>query len=177
MSSGLFWLLAERVGNTVDPEDASAWLMYELMVVVAVSQETGAVTIVRYVVAHHCGRVINPMLVAGQIHGGIAQGLGQALMEHVQYSPEGQPLTGSLLDYAVPRAAMIPPLMLETVATPSPTNPLGARGVGSMATVPAPVAVANAVLDALARFGVRHLDMPLTPEKIWRALRDDRAGG
>ena len=142
-------------------------------VVVAVSQETGAVTILRYVAAHDCGRVINPVLVAGQIHGGIAQGIGEALTEHMQYSPEGQPLTGSFLDYAVPRAAVIPSLMLETVTTPSPTNPLGARGVGSVTTVPAPVAVANAILDALARFGVRHLDMPLTPEKIWRALQGD----
>ena len=144
-------------------------------VVVAVSQETGAVTILRYVAAHDCGRVINPMLVAGQFHGGIAQGIGQALTEHMQYSPEGQPLTGSFLDYALPRATRMPDLVLETVSTPSPTNPLGARGVGSVATVPAPVAVANAVLDALSGFGVRHLDMPLTPEKIWRALREQES--
>ncbi len=138
-------------------------------VVVEVHPETGAVTILRYVGVHDCGHIINPKLVAGQIHGGIAQGIGQALSECIVYSAEGQPLTGSLLDYALPRATAVPELILETVTTPSPTNPLGAKGIGSVATVPAPVAVANAVLDALSRFGVRHLDMPLTPEKIWRA--------
>jgi carbon-monoxide dehydrogenase large subunit len=139
-------------------------------VVVEVSRETGQVTILRYVGVHDCGRIINPRLVEGQIIGGIAQGLGQALMEDVVYSPEGQPLTGSLLDYALPKAHEVPPLILETLEVPSPTNPLGAKGIGSVSTVPAPAAVANAVLDALAGFGVRHLDMPLTAEKIWRAM-------
>jgi MFS family permease len=97
-------------------------------------------------------------------------GLYQALTEGVVYSPEGQPLTGSLLDYALPRAHDVPPLILETLEVPSPTNPLGAKGIGSVSTVPAPAAVANAVLDALASFGVRHLDTPLTAEKIWRAM-------
>ena len=105
--------------------------------------------------------------------GGIAQGLGQALTEDVVYSPEGQPLTGSLLDYALPKAQGIPPLILETLETPSPTNPLGAKGIGSVSTVPAPAAIANAVLDALAPFGVRHLDTPLTAEKIWRAMQNE----
>ena len=107
--------------------------------------------------------------------GGIAQGIGQALTEGMVYSPEGQPLTGSLLDYALPKAQEVPTLILETMEIPSPTNPLGAKGVGSVSTVPAPAAVANAVLDALAGFGVRHLDTPLTAEKIWRAMQD--AGG
>jgi carbon-monoxide dehydrogenase large subunit len=89
----------------------------------------------------------------------------------VIYSPEGQPLTGSLLDYALPKAHEIPPLILETLEVPSPTNPLGAKGIGSVSTVPVPAAVANAVLDALAGFGVRHLDTPLTAEKIWRAMQ------
>jgi carbon-monoxide dehydrogenase large subunit len=140
-------------------------------VVVEVSRETGQVTILRYVGVHDCGRIINPRLVEGQIIGGIAQGLGQALMEDVVYSPEGQPLTGSLLDYALPKAHGVPPLILETLEVPSPTNPLGAKGIGSVSTVPAPAAVANAVLDALAGFGVRHLDTPLTAEKIWRAMQ------
>jgi carbon-monoxide dehydrogenase large subunit len=140
-------------------------------VVVEVSRETGQVTILRYVGVHDCGRIINPRLVEGQIIGGIAQGLGQALMEDVVYSPEGQPLTGSLLDYALPKAHEVPPLILEMLEVPSPTNPLGAKGIGSVSTVPAPAAVANAVLDALAGFGVRHLDTPLTAEKIWRAMR------
>jgi carbon-monoxide dehydrogenase large subunit len=140
-------------------------------VVVEVSRETGQVTILRYVGVHDCGRIVNPRLVEGQIIGGIAQGLGQALSEDVVYSPEGQPLTGSLLDYALPKAHEVPPLILETLEVPSPTNPLGAKGIGSVSTVPAPAAVANAVLDALAGFGVRHLDTPLTAEKVWRAMQ------
>lgn len=144
-------------------------------VVVEVSRETGQVTILRYVGVHDCGRIVNPRLVEGQIIGGIAQGLGQALTEDVVYSPEGQLLTGSLLDYALPKAREIPALILETLEVPSPTNPLGAKGIGSVSTVPAPAAVANAVLDALAGFGVRHLDTPLTAEKIWRAMQG-RAG-
>ena len=142
-------------------------------VVVEVSRETGQVTILRYVGVHDCGRIINPRLVEGQIIGGIAQGLGQVLTEDVVYSPEGQLLTGSLLDYALPKAHHIPPLILETLEVPSPTNPLGAKGIGSVSTVPAPAAVANAVLDALAGFGVRHLDTPLTAEKIWRAMQSE----
>jgi carbon-monoxide dehydrogenase large subunit len=140
-------------------------------VVVEVSRETGAVRILRYVGVHDCGRIVNPRLVEGQIIGGIAQGLGQALSEDVVYSPEGQPLTGSLLDYALPKADAVPQLILETLEVPSPTNPLGAKGIGSVSTVPAPAAVANAVLDALAGFGVRHLDTPLTAEKVWRAMQ------
>jgi len=140
-------------------------------VVVEVSRETGQVTILRYVGVHDCGRIVNPRLVEGQIIGGIAQGLGQALTEDVVYSSEGQPLTGSLLDYALPKAHEVPSLTLETLEVPSPTNPLGAKGIGSVSTVPAPAAVANAVLDALADFGVRHLDTPLTAEKVWRAMQ------
>ena len=140
-------------------------------VVVEVNRETGQVTILRYVGVHDCGRIVNPRLVEGQIIGGIAQGLGQALSEDVVYSPEGQPLTGSLLDYALPKAHEVPHLILETLEVPSPTNPLGAKGIGSVSTVPAPAAVANAVLDALAGFGVRHLDTPLTAEKVWRAIQ------
>jgi aerobic carbon-monoxide dehydrogenase large subunit len=143
-------------------------------VVVEVSRETGQVTILRYVGVHDCGRIVNPRLVEGQIIGGIAQGLGQALTEDVVYSPEGQLLTGSLLDYALPKAHEVPHLILETLEVPSPTNPLGAKGIGSVSTVPAPAAVANAVLDALASFGVRHLDTPLTAEKVWRAMRESR---
>ena len=143
--------------------------------VVEVDQDTGAVKIVRYVGVHDCGRIVNPKLVEGQIIGGIAQGIGQALTEGMVYSEEGQPLTGSLLDYAVLKADQMPALVLETMATPSQTNPLGAKGIGSVSTVPPPAALANAVLDALAGLGVRHLDPPLTPEKIWRAMQE--AGG
>jgi carbon-monoxide dehydrogenase large subunit len=138
--------------------------------VVEIDPDTGEVAIVRYVAVHDCGRIVNPLLVQGQVHGGIGQGIGQALWEGMVYSPEGQPLTGSLLDYALPRAAGLPALHTDTVETPSPMNPLGIKGVGELPTVAAPAAVANAVLDALAGFGVRHLDTPLTPEKLWRAM-------
>jgi carbon-monoxide dehydrogenase large subunit len=139
--------------------------------VVEVDRATGDVRFLKYVAVHDCGRIINPKLVEGQMYGGIAQGIGQALAEGMVYTSEGQPLTGSLLDYAVPKAAEIPHLILETMETPSPTNPLGVKGIGELPTVAAPAAVANAILDALSHTGVRHIDTPLTPEKIWRALR------
>jgi carbon-monoxide dehydrogenase large subunit len=140
-------------------------------VVVEVDRDTGEVQILRYVGVHDCGRIINPKLVEGQILGGIAQGVGQALSEAMVYSDAGQPLTGSLLDYALPKAPDMPELILDTLATPSPTNPLGAKGIGSVSTVPPPAVLANAVVDALSSFGVRHLDTPLSAEKIWRAMR------
>jgi aerobic carbon-monoxide dehydrogenase large subunit len=140
-------------------------------VVVEVDRDTGEVKILRYVGVHDCGRIVNPKLVEGQILGGIAQGIGQALSEGMVYSEEGQPLTGSLLDYAIPKAPDMPELILDTLETPSPTNPLGAKGIGSVSTVPPPAALANAVVDALSGYGVRHLDTPLTAERIWRAMR------
>ena len=144
--------------------------------VVEVSQDTGSVTILRYVAVHDSGRIINPMLAEGQVQGGIAQGIGQALLEGMVYTPEGQPLTGSLLDYALPKAEDIPSLTLDTTETPSPLNPLGAKGIGELPTLAAPVAVANAVMDALSSTGVRHIDTPLTPEKVWNALSRSQAG-
>jgi aerobic carbon-monoxide dehydrogenase large subunit len=140
-------------------------------VVVELDRDTGEVRILRYVGVHDCGRIINPKLVEGQIIGGIAQGIGQALSEGMVYSEEGQPLTGSLLDYAIPKAQDMPEVILDTLETPSPTNPLGAKGIGSVSTVPPPAALANAVVDALSSFGVRHLDTPLTAERIWRAMQ------
>ena len=141
------------------------------VVVVEVSRETGHVNFLNYAGVHDSGRIVNPMIVEGQIHGGIAQGIGQALTEGMAYNEDGQPLTASLMDYAVPRAERIPNLQMENIDTPSPTNPLGSKGVGSVSTVPTPVAVTNAVLDALSSAGVRHIDTPLTPEKVWRALQ------
>jgi len=141
------------------------------VVVVEVDRETGAINILKYVAVHDCGRIINPLIVEGQVYGGIAQGIGQALMEGMVYSPEGQPLTGSLMDYAVPMAEETPVFITDTVETPSPLTPTGAKGVGELPTVAAPAAVANAVLDALSSLGVRHIDTPLTPEKVWRAIQ------
>ena len=141
-------------------------------VVVEVDRDTLALKILRYVGVHDCGQIINPMIVEGQIHGGIAQGIGQALTESIVYSEEGQPLTGSLMDYALPRSATIPDLTLDTIDTISPTNPLGAKGIGSVSTVPSPAAIANAVMNAISPSGVRHIDAPYTPERLWRAIRE-----
>ena len=143
-------------------------------VVVEVNRDTLAVKILRYVGVHDCGQIINPMIVEGQIHGGIAQGIGQALTERIVYTEEGQLLSGSLLDYAMPRSIDIPNLILDTIDTVSTTNPLGAKGIGSVSTVPSPAAVANAVLNALSVTGVRHIDAPYTPETIWRSIRDQK---
>jgi carbon-monoxide dehydrogenase large subunit len=146
------------------------------VVVVEVDPETGAVRFLRYAAVHDCGHVINPKLLEGQAHGAIAQGLGQALGEELAYSPDGQPLAGTFLDYAIPGADDVPTMHLAIRETPSPTNPMGVKGIGELPTVAAPVAIANAVLDALSRFGIRHLDAPLTPDKIWRAIQEARAG-
>ena len=146
-------------------------------VVVEVNQDTMAVKILRYVGVHDCGQIINPMIVEGQIHGGIAQGIGQALTEGIVYTEDGQPLTTSLMDYALPRAIHMPDLTLDTINTISPTNPLGAKGIGSVSTVPSPAAVANAVLNALSSTGVRHIDAPLTPERVWRGVGGGGVGG
>ena len=139
--------------------------------VIEVDRATGEVQFLRYAAVHDCGRVINPTLLAGQVHGAIAQGIGPALAEAMTYSPDGQPLTGSLLDYAILSADEVPVIHLDIRQTLSPTNPLGVKGIGELPTVAAPVAVANAVMDALTPYGICHLDLPLTAEKIWRAMQ------
>ena len=140
--------------------------------VVEVSRDTGAINILKYVAVHDAGKIINPMLAEGQVQGAIAQGLGQALLEGMVYSPEGQPLTASLMDYALPKSNNTPDFGLETMETPSPITALGVKGIGELPTLAAPVAVANAVMNALAGAGVRHIDTPLTPEKVWQALQE-----
>jgi len=138
---------------------------------VEVDRETGEVTIQRYVAVDDVGKVINPLVVDGQIVGGIAQGVGQALWEHGRYDDNGQLLSATLMEYAMPHADKFPVIETARVETPSPHNPLGVKGAGEMGTIAATVAVANAVMDALAPLGVRHIDMPLTPEKVWRAMK------
>ncbi|MBI3653615.1 MAG: xanthine dehydrogenase family protein molybdopterin-binding subunit [Acidobacteria bacterium] len=138
--------------------------------VVEIDKETGDIKIVKYVAVDDCGKVINPMIVEGQIHGGIVQAIGQALYEEVVYDEQGQLITGTLMDYALPKAAMIPHLELDRTETPSPVNPMGVKGVGEAGTIGATPAVVGAVVDALSPYGVRHLDMPLRPEKIWQAV-------
>jgi carbon-monoxide dehydrogenase large subunit len=139
---------------------------------VEIDPETGVVTIARYVAVDDVGRAVNPMIVHGQVHGGIAQGVGQALWEQVVYDPaDAQLLTGSFMDYAMPRADQLPSFVTEMSEVPSPSHPLGIRPAGEGGTTPALGVVANAVADALAEFGVRHVEMPLTPERVWRAIR------
>ncbi|GAO75779.1 xanthine dehydrogenase family protein molybdopterin-binding subunit [Meiothermus ruber] len=138
------------------------------LAVVEVDPETGQVRILRYVAVDDCGVVVNPLLFEGQQHGGIAQGIGQALYEGIIYDEEGQNRTANYLEYALPKADQMPPMEPHRHQTPSPTNPLGVKGVGEAGAIAATPAVVNAVLDAL---GIAHLDMPLTPEKVWRALR------
>jgi len=139
---------------------------------VEIDEETGQVELVRYVAVDDVGNKINPMIADGQLHGGIAQGVGQALWEEAVYSDDGQLLSGSMLDYAMPRASGFPTLELDQTVTPSPVNPLGVKGVGEAGAIASTPAVANAVIDALSPFGIRHLDMPLTAPKVWRAMQD-----
>ena len=136
--------------------------------VVEVDTQSGEVKILRYIAVDDCGKVINPLIVDGQVQGGIAQGLGQALLEEVVYDEDGQLVTGSLMDYAVARAEDLPPLEFARTETPSPVNPMGVKGVGEAGTIGSTPSIVNAVVDALAPFGVTHIDMPLKPEKLWR---------
>jgi aerobic carbon-monoxide dehydrogenase large subunit len=139
--------------------------------VTEVDRETGDIKILRYVAVDDCGRVINPLIVAGQVHGGVAQGIGQALWEHAIYDENGQLVTGELMDYAIPKSTMMPWIETAHTETPSPVNPLGVKGVGEAGTIGASPAMVNSVVDALSPLGVRHLDMPMTPEKIWNTMQ------
>jgi carbon-monoxide dehydrogenase large subunit len=133
-----------------------------------VDRDTGHIAIKRYVAVDDIGNIINPLLVDGQVHGGVAQGLGQALWEQAVYDDAGQLITGELMDYAVPKATQIPWIETANTVTPSPVNPLGVKGVGEAGTIGASPAAVNSVVDALSVLGVRHIDMPMTPEKIWK---------
>jgi carbon-monoxide dehydrogenase large subunit len=145
--------------------------------VVEVDLETGKVRPLRHVAVDDCGRVLNPLIVAGQQHGGIAQGMAQALYEEVLYDGLGNPVTASLADYAMPSAAELCSFEASSIETPTPRNPLGAKGVGESGTIGSTPAVHNAVVDALSHLGVRHVDMPCTPERVWRAIEAAAAGG
>jgi carbon-monoxide dehydrogenase large subunit len=140
---------------------------------VEIDPDTGAVAIVRYAVVDDVGRMINPLLVKGQIHGGIVQGLGQGLFEELTYDPAtGQLLAATFMDYAMPRADDVPAFEVDAHEVPTRVNPLGAKGVGEAGTVGALPALLNAVNDALVPLGVPHLDMPVTPARVWGAIRD-----
>ena len=138
--------------------------------VVEVDVETGDARLTRFFAVDDCGRIINPLLAEGQVHGGIAQGVGQALLEEVVFDDQGSPRTASLLDYLIPSIGEIPQVVTATTETLSPNNPLGAKGVGESGTIGSTPAVQNAVVDALSHLGIRHIDMPLTPERVWAAL-------
>ena len=144
--------------------------------IVEVDAKTGQTKIVRYIACDDVGNVINPMIVDGQVHGGIAQGVAQALYEGAVYDENGTLVSGSLMDYAVPTAGMLPSYETARTVTPSPVNPLGVKGAGETGTIASTPAVVNAVMDALKPFGVKHIDMPLTPEKVWKAMQSTNGG-
>jgi len=141
------------------------------LAVVEVDAETGEIELKRYVALDDCGPQINPMIVEGQVHGGVVQGLGQALWEEAVYDEQGQLVTGSMLDYALPRADRLCEIEVLSTVTPSPHHPLGLKGIGEAGTIASTVCVYNAVLDALSPLGMSSLRMPMTPERVWRAIR------
>jgi len=143
--------------------------------VVEVDLDTGSVRVLRYVAVDDCGTMINPMVVDGQIHGGVAHGIGNAFLEEIIYDAAGQLATGTLMEYALPRAADVPSLDVHHVVTPSPLNPLGVKGAGEGGALPAPAAIANAIADALRPLGVEVTEMPLTRERLWQRIRAARS--
>jgi len=154
--------------------EAEVWTFGAVVCAVRIEAETGRLVIERLVWVDDAGTVINPLLAEGQLHGSLAQGLGQTLLEQIVYDADGQLVTGTLMDYALPRADEVPQVQIEKTCTPSPLNPLGAKGVGEAGCIGIPPAVVNAAVDALTPFGVSHLDMPLTPSLLWEALRGAR---
>ena len=144
--------------------------------VVEIDSETGHVTLVRHIAVDDCGRILNPMLVNGQQHGGIAQGIAQTMYEHVQYDSDGNPQTANLMDYLMPAASEMPSFETWNTQTDSPRNPLGAKGIGESGTIGSTPAVHNAIVDALSHLGVAHVDMPCTPQAVWQAMAGAAAG-
>lgn len=170
-----------RLPEGMEPELESSGSFRELestfpfgshVAVVEVDTQTGDVRLVRHVAVDDCGRILNPLLVDGQVHGGLGQGIAQALYEEVVYDETGNPLTGNLATYLMPSAAELPSFETAHTETPTPLNPLGAKGIGEAATIGSTPAVQSAVVDALSHLGVRHIDIPLTPERVWRAIRE-----
>ena len=141
-----------------------------------IRDRTGSVDLRQYAAVDDCGNQINPLIVEGQIHGGIVQGAAQALWEEAVYDADGNLRNPTLLDYCVPSAAEVPNFKLDHTVTPSPTNPLGVKGIGEAGTIASSAAVINAVVDALSPLGVRHVDMPVRSERIWRIIQDANGG-
>jgi len=156
-----------------DPSNFT-WPFGTHIAVVEVDPETGTIALERYVAVDDCGNVINPLLADGQVQGGITQGLSQALFEGAVYDDQGQLVTGSLMDYALPHAEDLPNYETAHTVTPSPVNPLGVKGIGEAGTIASASTIVNAVVDALAPFGITHLDMPLQAERVWHAIQEAR---
>jgi len=142
---------------------------------VEVDPQTGVIEVVKYTSVNDFGTVINPMLVEGQIHGGVVQGIGQAMLERTVYDADGQFLTGSYMDYCLPRAVDAPPFETALHPVPAKTNPLGVKGCGEAGCAGALTSVMNAIADALSEYGIRYFDVPATPEKVWQAIRKAEA--
>jgi carbon-monoxide dehydrogenase large subunit len=142
---------------------------------VEVDRDTGEPRLLKLVAVDDAGHLINPLIVEGQIQGGLAQGIGQALIEEVVYNSDGQLVTGSFMDYALPRATDFPRFELDHTVTPTPVNPLGAKGCGEAGTLGSTPCIVAAVVDALSEFGVKHIDMMLRPEKLWRIIQGGKA--
>ena len=168
--------MAERLMHELDYQsDGASFPFGSHIAVVEVDADTGQVELLRIVAVDDCGKIVNPLLVAGQQHGGIGQGVAQALYEEVRYDEDGNPITANLMDYAMPSAAELPSYEVFNTETPSPNNPLGAKGIGESATLGSTPAVHNAVVDAVSHLGVRNIDMPCTAERVWRAMQEARA--
>ena len=155
--------------------DGEVWSFGAVVAAVSIERATGRLAVESLTWVDDAGTIVNPLLAEGQLHGSLAQGLGQALQEAIVYDRDGQLLTGTLMDYAIPRADDVPHAEIGHAHSPSPRNPLGAKGIGEAATIGSTPAIVNAVVDALRSFGVRHLDMPLRPERVWRALKQAAA--
>jgi carbon-monoxide dehydrogenase large subunit len=171
---------AGDLGLVVDTDFAASAPTFPFgahLAVVEVDTETGQVRLVRMVTVDDAGKVLNPLLVEGQRHGGIAQGAAQALLEEVRYDEDGNPVTSNFADYAVISATELPAFELVGMETPTPINPLGAKGIGESGTIGSTPALQSAVVDALAHLGVRHVDMPASPERVWSAIRGPVADG
>jgi carbon-monoxide dehydrogenase large subunit len=151
--------------------EGETWSSGAVVAAVSIDRETGRLIVESLIWVDDAGVIINPLLAEGQLHGGLAQGFGQTLMEQIVYDERGQLLTGTLMDYAVPRADDVPAVRIEKLHTPSTRNPLGAKGLGEAGCIAIPPAIVNAVVDALSPFGVTHVDMPLTAQKLWRAMQ------
>jgi carbon-monoxide dehydrogenase large subunit len=184
-AQALTWAeLATRAGETGEQlagefdfhQEGATFPFGAHIAVVEVDTGTGKVRLVRHIAVDDCGTVLAPLLVEGQQHGGIAAGVGQALFEEVRFDDDGNPVTSNLAEYAIASAAELPSFEVHSTETPTPLNPLGAKGIGEAATIGATPAVQNAVIDALAHLGVRHIDLPCTPERVWATIRDARAG-